>query len=48
LKPSREFQIVEEFEEKTKGIEELLIDGFENPIERKKDYDAQKADYSGK
>jgi len=48
LKPSRGFKTVEEFEKKTKGIDELLIDGFENRIERKKNYDAQKADYSGK
>ena len=48
MKPSRGFKTVEEFEKKTKDAEELLIDGFENPIERKKNYDAQKADYSGK
>lgn len=46
--PSRKFESVEEFEEKTKNTDEILIDGFENEIERKKDYDAQREDFSGK
>lgn len=48
LKPAREFETVEAFEEKTKNAPSIIVDGFENPIERKKDYKAQEADYSGK
>lgn len=46
--PARSFDSVEKFEEKTAGTDEILLDGFENETERKADYDAQQADYSGK
>lgn len=46
--PERSFEDVESFEKSTKNVEELIFDGFENPKQRKKNYEAQKQDYSGK
>jgi hypothetical protein len=46
--PAREFKTVEDFEKATENIEELIIDGFENPKERASNYQTQKEDYSGK
>jgi hypothetical protein len=48
LKLAREFKTVGVFEEKTRNATGIIVDGFENPIERKKNYEAQKEDYSGK
>ena len=46
--PTRKFETVEDFEKATENVEELIIDGFENPKERASDYQTQKEDYSGK
>lgn len=46
--PARKFETVEKFEQVTENIEEIIFDGFENPKERSSNYQAQKADYSGK
>lgn len=46
--PIRHFETVEDFEKATENVEELIIDGFENPKERASDYRTQKENYSGK
>ena len=46
--PSRGFDSVSSFESALEQAEELLFDGTECPIERPKDYEEQKVNYSGK
>jgi hypothetical protein len=46
--PRRKFEDVTDFEEFTKGEDELLIDGFEKPIERPANNEIQKKSFSGK
>lgn len=46
--PRREFEDVADFEAFTEGEDELLLDGFEKPIERSADNEIQKKNFSGK
>lgn len=46
--PRRKFNDVADFEEVMKDEEEILIDGFEKPIERSSNYEIQKKNFSGK
>ncbi|MCV6637570.1 hypothetical protein [Candidatus Albibeggiatoa sp. nov. NOAA] len=46
--PARQIGSKEEFEQLFKGIEELLVDATEQPMQRPKDKYRQKAHYSGK
>jgi hypothetical protein len=46
--PERKISTVEEFLELFPGVKDLFIDGTERPIQRPKDREKQKANYSGK
>lgn len=46
--PARKFETVTEFESHLAGAEEVLIDGTEQQIERPKDNETQRNQYSGK
>jgi Helix-turn-helix of DDE superfamily endonuclease len=46
--PIRQLHSMEEFLEKFYGIEEVIFDGTERPVQRPKDSDKQKKHYSGK
>lgn len=46
--PRQSFKDVSDFEDFMKDEEEILIDGFEKPIERSSNYETQKKNFSGK
>lgn len=46
--PKRQLTSLEEFVEAFPTVERVMLDGTERPIQRAKDYEQQKTDYSGK
>jgi hypothetical protein len=46
--PERKLDSIEAFLERFPGVERVMIDGTERPIQRPQDSEAQKANYSGK
>jgi hypothetical protein len=46
--PERKLNSIEEFIERFEGVERIMIDGTERPIQRPQDPDQQKLNYSGK
>lgn len=46
--PKRQLTSLEEFVEAFPAVERVMLDGTERPIQRAKDYEQQKTDYSGK
>jgi hypothetical protein len=46
--PERKLNSIEEFIERFSGVERVMIDGTERPIQRPQDPDQQKLNYSGK
>lgn len=46
--PERKLNSIEDFMERFSGVERIMIDGTERPIQRPQDPDQQKLNYSGK
>lgn len=46
--PKRKISTIEEFKESFPGVKRVILDGTERPIQRSKDQEQQKQDYSGK
>lgn len=46
--PERKLRSLEEFVERFAGVEEVIVDGMERPIQRPQDAQRQKEHYSGK
>jgi hypothetical protein len=46
--PKRQLTSLEEFVEAFPSVQRVMLDGTERPIQRAKDYEQQKTDYSGK